>query len=214
MARRPPTASRRSRIRWGDDQPIDADDARGRILVAAIARIDRAGAAKLTVDDVAKAAAITRPTLYRYFGSRNELLVAVFLRLLDESLDRGLHDFFREAETLDDLRDATAESFVYLLTVIRENEAIQSILDDTRIPVDDLLTGATELLVGVMRTALQIVLTEALEPSMLGWVRAGFQPETAAEWIIRLVYAFLVCPAPGRELELARQYLAPAFLVD
>ena len=214
MPRRPATAVRRSRIRWGDDQPIDADDARGRILAAAIACIDRAGATKLTVDDVAKAAAITRPTLYRYFGSRTELLVAVFLKLLDESLEHGLHDFFGTAETLDDLRDATAESFIYLLAVIREHEAIQSILEDTRIPVDELLTGATELLVGVMRSALEFVLAESLEPSMLSWVRTGFTPESAAEWIIRLVYAFLVCPAPGREQELARLYLAPAFFVD
>jgi AcrR family transcriptional regulator len=214
MTRRPPTAGHRSRIRWADDQPLDADDARGRILAAAVSCIDRVGADKFTVDDVARAAAISRPTLYRYFSSRNELLVAVFLKLLDDSLDRGLVDFFAGAESVEELHDGVADATAYILSVIRGSEAIQGILDDPRIPLQDLLTGAATMLVGVMQSGIAGLLSDDKTTGLVTHVRPGLDPEAAAQWVIRIVYAFLVCPAPGRERELARQHLAPAFFLD
>src|SRR4051812_43177631 len=113
MATRP--APKHLRIRWADNSPIDSDDARGRIVAAAVECVNKYGPAKTTMDDVAKVAAITRPTVYKYFPSRNELLIAVFLRAIDDNLDRGLNDFFFEAKTVDDLREGVAQSMAYML---------------------------------------------------------------------------------------------------
>ena len=68
------------RLRWADDSPVNSDDARGRITAAAVRCVEQYGPAKTTMDDVARLAAITRPTVYKYFPSRNELLIAAFLR--------------------------------------------------------------------------------------------------------------------------------------
>jgi AcrR family transcriptional regulator len=51
-----------------------------RWLDAAESCYTRFGLAKTTVEDVARAAGVSRATLYRHFGSRNDLLVGVIAR--------------------------------------------------------------------------------------------------------------------------------------
>lgn len=51
-----------------------ATGTRERLLAAAEACIGRFGADKLTMDDVAKAAGMSRQTLYRHFGSKADLV--------------------------------------------------------------------------------------------------------------------------------------------
>ena len=148
---RPSTASHR--IRWADDSPLDSDDARGRIVAAALDCVRRYGADKTGMDDVAKAAAITRTTVYKYFGSRNELLMAVFLRVLDSKLERGLADFFVGADSVEALHEGVTEATVFILDKLRGDEAIEAILYDSRLPIEDLLTGASSMLVEVMQVA-------------------------------------------------------------
>jgi AcrR family transcriptional regulator len=211
MATRP--SIRKPRLRWADDTPVDSDDARGRITAAAVQCVEQFGPAKTTMDDVARMAAITRPTIYKYFPSRNELLIAAFLRVLDGELDQGLIDFFSVATDADSLREAVAESVAYGLRVMRESDVLQAILHDSRIPIEDLLTGAADLLVGVMQRALVTMMGEAIDPGLVDAVRP-FVAEDAAHWIIRILYAFLVWPAPDRELDYFRHYLAPAFIRD
>lgn len=211
MATRP--APKHLRIRWADNSPVDSDDARGRIVAAAVECVNKFGPAKTTMDDVAKVAAITRPTVYKYFPSRNELLIAVFLREIDDSLDKGLNDFFSDAETVDDLREGVAQSMAYILGRMRSNETTRAILLDSRIPVEELLTGAAALLVGVMENAVETTLTSAIDPKLLSALRP-ISPEGVAHWIIRTVYAFYVWPEPERELTFFRDYLAPVFVRD
>jgi AcrR family transcriptional regulator len=211
----PPGAVVPGRIRWADDTPVSADDARGRILAAAIECVRRFGADKTGMDDVAKAAAITRPTVYKYFGSRNELMMAVFLRVLDSQLDRGLTDFFNDATSVDDLHDAVADSCVFMLGVLRGDPAIQDILYGSRLTLEDLLRGAADMLVGVMEVALGDVITTAVVPDLAAAIRP-FDLQEAGAWIIRLLYSFLVWPgaSPDDERQQFRRYLSPVFFRD
>jgi AcrR family transcriptional regulator len=59
--------------RLGDNE----EDARRRILEAAERCVARHGIRKTTMDDIAREAGISRPSLYRYFSDREELLLAV-----------------------------------------------------------------------------------------------------------------------------------------
>jgi AcrR family transcriptional regulator len=212
MATRP--SANRPRLRWADDTPVDGDDARGRITAAAVECVERYGPAKTTMDDVAQLAAITRPTVYKYFPSRNELLIAAFLRVLDRELEAGLADFFEPADDATSFREAIAQSAAYGLRVMRESEVLQAILHDSRIPVEDLLTGAAGLLLDVMQQALVTIIGESIDDEQLARVIRPFDPGDAAHWIIRMLYAFLVWPEPDRELTFFRDYLAPAFIRD
>ena len=56
------------------------DDARERILNAAERCIDRHGIRKTTMDDVAGEVGLSRPSVYRYFNDRDDLLVELIMR--------------------------------------------------------------------------------------------------------------------------------------
>ena len=61
---------------WGGAPPADDHEARKRIIDAAIASIERRGPQRTTLSDVAVDLGITRPTVYRYFATTDELLTA------------------------------------------------------------------------------------------------------------------------------------------
>jgi TetR/AcrR family transcriptional repressor of uid operon len=74
-------------------EEVNADPMRERILRATFKVLCRHGYGKLNLSDVAAQAGISRPTLYKFFSSKDDLLAAfsVFeLRLLREDLDRAI----------------------------------------------------------------------------------------------------------------------------
>jgi AcrR family transcriptional regulator len=60
--------------------PTGTDDARERILAAAERCIDRYGIRKTTTDDVACEVGLSRPSVYRYFADRDDLLIELIDR--------------------------------------------------------------------------------------------------------------------------------------
>jgi AcrR family transcriptional regulator len=64
-------------------QPVESastDDARERILAAAERCIDRHGIRKTTMDDIASEVGLSRPSVYRYFADRDDLLIELNIR--------------------------------------------------------------------------------------------------------------------------------------
>ncbi|WP_422593251.1 TetR/AcrR family transcriptional regulator [Mycobacterium sp.] len=71
-------------------QPVDAEpSARRRILAATFVVLARDGRRKLQLSDVAAEAKVSRPTLYRYFGSKEGLLEAFGL-FEQDNFDAGI----------------------------------------------------------------------------------------------------------------------------
>jgi AcrR family transcriptional regulator len=52
---------------WGGSPPADDEEARKRIVDAAIRLIERRGAQRTSLSDVAAFLSVTRPTVYRHF---------------------------------------------------------------------------------------------------------------------------------------------------
>ena len=74
-------------------EEVNADSMRERILRATFKVLCRHGYGKLNLSDVAAQAGVSRPTLYKFFSSKDDLLSAfsVFeLGLLREDLDRAI----------------------------------------------------------------------------------------------------------------------------
>jgi TetR/AcrR family transcriptional regulator, repressor for uid operon len=67
----------------------DTDTTRERILAATAAVLGRQGMTKLSLSQVAAQAGVSRPTLYRWFGSKQELLAA-FVEWERSFYDRGV----------------------------------------------------------------------------------------------------------------------------
>jgi AcrR family transcriptional regulator len=83
-----------------------ADGTRSRILDAAM-RVMGRGIASLSIPEVAREAGVSVPTVYRHFGSKDELLAAVYPHVAHRV---GL-DSVPDPVTLDDLRDGVRAYF-------------------------------------------------------------------------------------------------------
>src|SRR5947209_4918462 len=83
-----------------------------KVVEGALRAVARFGLTKLTVDDVAREAGISRATLYRYFPGRSAVLAAV-VRSETERLQRGLDEALGETTTL-------AEALAAVVSVVRE----------------------------------------------------------------------------------------------
>lgn len=60
---------------WSGEPPATDDEARARIISATTRCVERFGAVKVSLTDVATEVGVTRQTIYRYFSGTDELLV-------------------------------------------------------------------------------------------------------------------------------------------
>jgi AcrR family transcriptional regulator len=73
---------------WRGNQPANDDEARERIIAAAMRCLDRYGPLKTGLSDVATELGVTRQTVYRLYASTEELLLAVAEAAADAFVDR------------------------------------------------------------------------------------------------------------------------------
>lgn len=74
--------------RWGEDRAIvDDDEARKLLLDAAGRCIVRRGNSQIRMAEVADEAGVSRSTVYRYFASRDEVLLGLMMARVDVALD-------------------------------------------------------------------------------------------------------------------------------
>jgi TetR/AcrR family transcriptional regulator len=75
--------------RWGDERALlDDEEARRRLIEAAARCILRRGSANIRVAEVSDEAGVARSTLYRYFATREELILALIVRRMDAAFER------------------------------------------------------------------------------------------------------------------------------
>src|SRR5258708_13024470 len=90
--------------RGSRSQPATStDDARERILAAAERCIDRHGIRKTTMDDIASEVGMSRPSVYRYFADRDDLLIELITRHTRGLLVRARKAGARQANLSDQL---------------------------------------------------------------------------------------------------------------
>ena len=92
--------------RGSRSQPAEStatDDARERILVAAERCIERHGIRKTTMDDVASEIGLSRPSVYRHFADRDDLLVELIMRHTRAINDRAHKAISRQSSLSDQI---------------------------------------------------------------------------------------------------------------
>jgi AcrR family transcriptional regulator len=74
--------------RWGSASALsDDDEARRRLLAAAGRCIVRRGSARVSLTQVADEAAVTRSTVYRYFATRDDLVLDLIVSRIDTAIE-------------------------------------------------------------------------------------------------------------------------------
>src|ERR1700753_1035806 len=104
--------------------PTSTDDARERIVAAAERCIDRHGIRKTTMDDVAGEVGLSRPSVYRYFADRDDLLIELITRHARALLARARKSISRQGS----LADQIVESVLYIADHSRRDPLTRHII--------------------------------------------------------------------------------------
>ena len=186
----------------------DRSSTRVRIVDGALRCLARQGIAKTTVDDIARAAGLSRATVYRTFPLGKEGILAAVVETEVARLFSALAVAMGEATDLEDLlvsgmvesarRLGSHEALRYLL--LHEPGTVLPYLTFARL--DQLLLAAGDL----------------AAPFFGRWLEPE-QASRAAEWAVRIVMAYCANPAPGTDLTnpddtraLVRTFVLPGIL--
>lgn len=183
---------------WQGDLPQDSDEARARILTAAASCVERFGAHKTRLVDVAAELGVTRQTVYRYYSSVDEMLVAVAKAGAAEFLDR----MRAELADVHSPADAIVETIIYCLRVLPDEPAIGLMVR----------AGETEFFTREATSAGAVELgAQMLRRLDVDWESHGFD-DTAmsglAEMVMRVWLSFQQYPAiPARSDDDLRDFI-------
>jgi AcrR family transcriptional regulator len=200
--RRPtgPTGSKR-----GGGRP---DSIEARAIAATLACIARHGLSKTTIDDVAREAGCSRATLYRYFGSKQDLVARV-VRSETERVTAACHEAAAGASTLE---DAVVAVLLVVGTELAGSPALQFLAaHEPELLLPHLtFSGGDRFLRGA---------SDALGPCFAPWL--GDRAARGAEWLARLGLTLWFSPtAPvsltdaGAVRAYAHEFIVPAIQPD
>jgi AcrR family transcriptional regulator len=174
----------------------------GRILDAAYTRMLEHGLRRLTVDDVARQAGLSRITVYRRFARKSDLIQGVMLR----ELHRFLRAFEQAVGPLPTMADRVTEGFAITLRLVRGHPLLSRLLATEPEMILPHLTVEAGPYLAVARAYLA------------GHLGASDAPdaEAVAEMFIRIALSFVLTPDSAIPLDnddearaYARRHLVP-----
>ncbi len=175
--------------------PSEAEAARGYFMDAAEACFEKYGIAKTTMDDIAKMAGVSRPTVYRHFSDRDGLILAVVMRRSRQLIDRA-QKFLRKQGSLE---EQIVEGLIFLADNGRKDPFV-------RLPVS---LAHMDLLAYEMW---EPILIEARER---GELRDDLDLRAIATWFASLILMLVgrgdLEPGINAQRELLRLFVLPAF---
>lgn len=175
------------------------------ILDAAQQVFEQYGARRANVEDVARAAGISRSTLYRAYPNKEALLEAVLLRQFDDFLT----ELDRVAADLPP-REAVVECFARGLALTREIPLLARLAESEPDVVTAAGTASQSTLVLGSATRVAATLRRS------GATMPDDELHTVAELMLRVSWTYLLNPHGGLDVtdedavrDYARRYLAP-----
>jgi AcrR family transcriptional regulator len=178
-----------------------ASDTAERILDATLAAIADHGIARMSLEDVARRAGLSRQTVYRYFPSKGALLAATVLRE-EEALIAAVN---AAAAVHGELASAVEAAIATALRAGREHAVLQRLLATEPESLLPLLTTDSGPVLSAARRATAAILAERLPAA------PPVQVETAADAMARLVVSYVINP-PADTPESAAKRLAELLL--
>ncbi len=178
-----------------------------RVVDALLDCVGRWGVAKTTAEDIARAAGVSRATLYRAFpGGKEALLEAVVRR----ETERFLASVTARLDSAETLEDAAVIGMVEAARFLTGHQALGYLLRHE--PERILPAFAFHRMDGALAVA-----TAATAPHLRRFVADDEAAASGAEWIVRLVLSYAVEPAPSLDLtdeadvrRFVRTYVLPA----
>ncbi|BBY37774.1 TetR family transcriptional regulator [Mycobacterium mantenii] len=192
---------------WGGAPPVDDQEARKRIVDAAIRSMERRGLQGTSLSVIAGDLGITRPTVYRYFDTIDELVTAAG----DVALGGWTARIADLTSGLDDPVDLLVEAVAYLVERLPQEPLLMTLLetDRTRLLSQQMVMGES---IARSRVLLQHT---GIDWEALGYRGADF--DDLVEYLLRIIQSMvLIPPQPprtGTELRaMLRHWIGPVVM--
>lgn len=189
--------------------PQDSEAAQAHFIDAAEACFERYGVVKTTMEDIAKGAGVSRPTVYRHFADRDSLLLAVVMRR-SRSLIGKAQAFMRQHERFE---DQLVEGLLFMVKIGRKDPFIRLLVSPEHLDMAQQLLGATEAVVDLTQELWEPILAEAAAG---GELNPDLDRREIARWLTHvkliMVGRFDLAVDEDEIRNMLRIFLAPAFL--
>jgi AcrR family transcriptional regulator len=181
------------------------------MLDAAASCLERFGLAKTTIEDVAQAAELSRATLYREFGNRDGLLLAVATR----DAERTASEAELYLRQFDDVGSWIVEGMLFCLREIPKRPVLSQFLAPQEFGAASRLILTSERMLAI---GTEILLPMFELARREGLLQQDLDLESLMEWVLRILMSYLAVPVPATRTEedlrrLLRGMLLPAVLV-
>lgn len=174
---------------WGGAPPADDEEARKRIVDAAIHSMERRGPKGTSLSIIAADLGITRPTVYRYFATIDELVTAAG----DVALGGWTARIADLTSAIDDPVALLVEAVAYLVERLPQEPLLTSLLetDRTRLLSRQMVMGES-----IARSRILLQHT-GIDWDALGYRGSDF--DDLVEYLLRIIQSMvLVPPHPPR----------------
>ena len=185
---------------------------RERLLDAAEGCLEQFGPQKTSMEDVARAAGMSRATVYRYFENRDALLLGVASRQ-SSALAVEAINYLAQFNTISDWM---VEGLLFTLREIPRRPVFASLVTslDSRAS-GSLFLGST----GLVQIGVNVLQPMFANAKAQGLLRDDVDPEMLVEWLLRMLWTYLNAPSQVATDEegmrkLFRMMLIPAVLKD
>lgn len=182
---------------WNGSPPRGAEEAKARIIDAAMRCVERSGPDRTSLSDVAAELGVIRQTVYRYFPSTVDLFAAVGEVARDGYVDR----LIAHVAGLTDAGEMAVEALAYTIEQVPRDPHVGLLLS----------TGRPE---DFSRAAVSAETFEACRQAFtradVDWTAAGYDGAEFTElleFLLRILLSFVEDPMPSRSGAQLRNYL-------
>ena len=165
---------------------LSSDERREHLLHVGVELVGRHGTADVSIEEIARAAGVSKGLLYHYFPTKTDFFVAVLARSqaeMDQTEVRdpdltALEQFDRNLDGFLDFVDAHAEGYLAVVNARGREPRVQELVEERRRRRVDELVALAAVLEGVPRDAAR---TPLLVAAIEGWI--GFTEGVIVRWL-------------------------------
>ncbi len=192
---------------WGGAPPADDEEARKRIVDAAIRSMERRGSRGTSLSTIAGDLGITRPTVYRYFATIDGLITTAS----DVALGGWTARIADLTSGIKDPVDLLVEAVAYLVERLPQEPLLMTLLETerTRLMSQQMVMGES-----IARSRV------LLEHTGIDWAALGYRGkdfDVLVEYLLRLIQSMILVPSQpprtARQLRATlRHWIGPVVL--
>jgi len=156
-------------------------DTRARIIEAGIRQCEEVGLRRTTMEDIARRARLSRVTLYRHFGSKDDLVRTIILA----EADRFFEALAATVASYDRAEDRLVEGFAFALDFLRRHALFQRLLSTEPEALIPHLVRDSKLIAATRIAVASLVVQDRMSPG---------EAHELAELVARLALSLALNP--------------------